>query len=168
MFTVGRITSRTPSEHPSISADRLATLRAVAVQRTGAVLLTGPSGPGMTLAAEVLAGTIGRDLLRIHSSRVISAIVGETGKNLDRLFATGAASGAVLFFDEADALFGKRSDVKDSHDRYANVEVSYLLQKLESYRGLVVLASTMRQNIDPAFLRRLRHVVDLPWPPKRS
>jgi len=130
------------------------------------VLLTGPSGTGKTLAAESLAGTMGRDLMRVDLGRVVSRYIGETEKNLSRVFATAAASVAVLFFDEADALFGKRSDVKDSHDRYANVEVGYLLQKIESYRGLVVLASNARQNIDPAFLRRLRYVVALPWPPK--
>ena len=84
------------------------------------------------------------------------------------MFAEAEAGGAVLFFDEADALFGKRSEVKDSHDRYASIEVSYLLQKIESHRGLVILASNARHNIDPAFLRRLRYVVDLPWPPKRA
>ncbi len=168
MFKVSRIAPRTRLEDLRFSSDRLETLRAVAAQRTGAVLLTGPSGSGKTQAAEGLASTIGSDLLRVDIGRVVSRFVGETEKNLDRLFATAAASGAVLFFDEADALFGKRSDVEDSHDRFANVEVSYLLQKLESYKGLVILACTMRQNIDPAFLQRLRHVVELPWPLKRD
>jgi SpoVK/Ycf46/Vps4 family AAA+-type ATPase len=168
MFRVSRIAPRARLEDLALPADRLAQLRFVAAQRMGAVLLTGPSGTGKTLAAEGLAGTIGRDLMRVDLGRVVSRFIGETEKNLDRLFATAAASGAVLFFDEADALFGKRSDVKDSHDRYANVEVGYLLQKIESYRGLVILASNARHNIDPAFVRRLRYVVDLPWQPKRT
>jgi SpoVK/Ycf46/Vps4 family AAA+-type ATPase len=168
MFKVNKIASRARLEDLALPADRLAQLRAVAAQRTGAVLLTGHSGTGKTLAAEVLAGTIGRDLMRVDLGRVVSRYIGETEKNLDRLFAMAAASGAVLFFDEADALFGKRSDVKDSNDRYANVEIGYLLKKMESYRGLVIVAASMRQNIDPVFVRRLRHVIDLPWPPKRS
>jgi len=166
MFTLSRNGSHTRLEDLALPAGPLAMLRVVAAQRIGAVLLTGPAGTGKTLAAESLAGTMGRDLVRVDLGRVISRYIGETEKNLSRLFATAEARGAVLFFDEADALFGKRSDVKDSHDRYANVEVSYLLQEIESYRGLVVLASNARQNIDPAFLRRLRYVVDLPGPPK--
>ena len=168
MFKVTRIASLARLEDLALPADRVALLRVVAAQRTGAVLLTGPSGTGKTLAAEVLAATIGRDLMRVDLGRVVSRFVGETEKNLDRLFTTAAASGAVLFFDEADALFGKRSEVKDSHDRYANVEVAYLLQKMESFRGLVILASNQRQNLDPAFLRRLRYVVDVPWHPKHT
>ena len=168
MFKVTRIASLARLEDLALPADRVALLRVVAAQRTGAVLLTGPSGTGKTLAAEVLAATIGRDLMRVDLGRVVSRFVGETEKNLDRLFTTAAASGAVLFFDEADALFGKRSEVKDNHDRYANVEVAYLLQKMESFRGLVILASNQRQNLDPAFLRRLRYVVDVPWHPKHT
>lgn len=168
MFRISRNASRARLEDLALPADRLAKLHAVAAQRTGAMLLTGPPGSGKTLTAEALAGTIGRDLMQVDLGRVVSRFIGETEKNLDRLFATAVASGAVLFFDEADALFGKRSDVKDSHDRYANVEVAYLLQKMESHQGVVILASNMRQNIDPAFVRRLHHVVDLPWPPKRG
>jgi SpoVK/Ycf46/Vps4 family AAA+-type ATPase len=166
MFSVTRIASRARLEDLALPAGGLAQLRIVAAQRTGAVLLTGPSGTGKTLAAEGLAGTIGRDLMRVDLGRLVSRYIGETEKNLDRIFATADASGAVLLFDEADALFGKRSEVKNSHDRYANIEVSYLLQKIERHKGLVVLASNTRQNIDPAFLRRLRYVVDIPWPPK--
>jgi len=168
MFKVNKIASRVPLEDLALPANRLAQLKAFAAQRTGAMLLTGPSGTGKTLAAEVVAGTIGRDLMRVDVSRVVSRYIGETEKNLDRVFAMAAASGGVLFFDEADALFGKRSNVKTSNDRYADIEVGYLLQKIESYRGLVILAAGMRQDIDPAVVRRLRHVVDLPWPPKHG
>lgn len=168
MDTLSTIASRTRLEDLALPADRLAPLRSLVAQRAGALLLTGPAGADKTRVAESLAGTLGRGLLRVDLARVVSRYIGETEKNLDRLFATAAATGAVLFFDEADALLGKRSDVKDSHDRYANVEVNYLLQKIESHRGLVVLASNLPQNIDPAFLRRLRYVIDLPWPPKRG
>jgi len=168
MFKVSRIASHARLEDLALPPDRVALLRVAAAQRTGTVLLAGPSGTGKTLAAEALAGALRRDLMRVDLSRVVSRYIGETEKNLSRVFAEAEASNAVLFFDEADALFGKRSEVKDSHDRYANIEISYLLQKLERHRGLVLLASNARHNIDPAFLRRLRYVVDLPWPPKRA
>lgn len=129
-----------------------------------AVLLAGPSGTGKTLAAEVLAGTLALDLWRIDLSGVVSKWIGETEKNLRRVFDAAEAGGAVLFFDEADALFGKRTEVKDAHDRYANVEIAYLLQRMESYRGLSILATNLRANVDQAFLRRLRFVIDLPFP----
>ena len=168
MFKVSRIASHARLEDLALPPDRVALLRVAAAQRTGTVLLAGPSGTGKTLAAEALAGALGRDLMRVDLSRVVSRYIGETEKNLTRVFAEAEASNAVLFFDEADALFGKRSEVKDSHDRYANIEVGYLLQKIESHRGLIILASNARHHIDPAFLRRLRYVVDLPWPPKRA
>jgi SpoVK/Ycf46/Vps4 family AAA+-type ATPase len=129
-----------------------------------AVLLAGPSGTGKTLAAEVLAGTLALDLWRIDLSGVVSKWIGETEKNLRRAFDAAEAGGAVLFFDEADALFGKRTEVRDAHDRYANVEIAYLLQRMESYRGLSILATNLRANVDQAFLRRLRFVIDLPFP----
>jgi SpoVK/Ycf46/Vps4 family AAA+-type ATPase len=129
-----------------------------------AVLLAGPSGTGKTLAAEVLAGALGLDLFRIDLAGVVSKWIGETEKNLARVFDAAAAGGAVLFFDEADALFGKRSEVNDSHDRYANVEVAYLLQRMEAHRGVSILATNLRANLDHAFLRRLRFAVDLPFP----
>jgi hypothetical protein len=129
-----------------------------------AVLLAGPSGTGKTLAAEVLAGTLELDLWRIDLSGVVSKWIGETEKNLRRVFDAAEAGGAVLFFDEADALFGKRTEVKDAHDRYANVEIAYLLQRMEAYRGLSILATNLRANLDQAFLRRLRYVVDFPFP----
>jgi hypothetical protein len=127
-------------------------------------LFAGPSGTGKTMAAEVLAAELDVDLYRVDLAGVVSKYIGETEKNLRRVFDAAEESGAVLFFDEADALFGKRSEVKDSHDRYANVEVSYLLQRMESYRGLAILASNLKGSIDPAFLRRIRYVVNFPVP----
>jgi len=127
-------------------------------------LFAGPSGTGKTLAAEVLAGALALDLYRIDLSQVVSKYIGETEKNLRRIFEAAGDSGAVLLFDEADALFGRRSEVRDSHDRYANVEISYLLQAMESYRGLAVLTTNMRSALDQAFLRRLRFVVTFPFP----
>ena len=116
------------------------------------------------MAAQVLAGDLGQEIFRLDLATVVSKYIGETEKNLDRIFAAADGSNAILFFDEADALFGKRSDVQDAHDRYANLEVAYLLQRMESYAGAVVLATNYRQNIDEAFLRRLDFVVDFPFP----
>jgi hypothetical protein len=127
-------------------------------------LFSGPSGTGKTLAAEVLANELRLDLYRIDLSSVVSKYIGETEKNLRRVFDAAEDGGAILLFDEADALFGKRSEVKDSHDRYANVEVSYLLQRMEAYRGLAILTSNMKSALDPAFLRRIRFVVSFPFP----
>jgi SpoVK/Ycf46/Vps4 family AAA+-type ATPase len=129
-----------------------------------AVLFVGPSGTGKTMAAEVLAASLRLDLFRVDLSQVVSKYIGETEKNLRRIFEAAEASGAILLFDEADALFGKRSEVKDSHDRYANLEISYLLQRMEAYRGLAVLTTNLKNALDPAFLRRLRFVVDFPFP----
>jgi len=162
MPKVNRIASRL--EDLVLPADRVAQLRGIAEERVGTVILTVPSGTNTTHAADALARMMGCNLMSVELGRVVSPYIGETEKNLDRVFATAAESGAALFFDEADALFGKRSNVKDAHDRYANVEVSYLLQKTEAYGGIVILASGGRENIDSAFLRRLRRVVDLPWP----
>lgn len=128
------------------------------------VLFFGESGTGKTLACEVLARELGLDLYRIDLSTVVSKYIGETEKNLRRVFDAAEDSGAVLLFDEADALFGKRSEVKDSHDRYANIEVGYLLQRMEAYRGLAVLTTNQRAALDPAFLRRLRFVLQFPFP----
>ena len=128
------------------------------------VLFAGESGTGKTMAAEVLAHDLRLDLYRIDLSAVVSKYIGETEKNLRRLFDAAEHGGAILFFDEADALFGKRSEVKDSHDRYANIEISYLLQRMESYRGLAILATNMKGALDPAFLRRLRFVINFPFP----
>lgn len=129
-----------------------------------AALFAGPPGTGKTLAAEVIANELRLDLYRIDLSAVVSKYIGETEKHLRQLFDAAEASGAVLLFDEADALFGKRSEVKDSHDRYANIEVGYLLQRLETYRGLAILTTNMKHALDPAFLRRIRFVVQFPFP----
>lgn len=127
-------------------------------------LFSGPSGTGKTLAAEVLANELRLDLYRIDLSQVVSKYIGETEKNLRRVFDSAEEGGALLLFDEADALFGKRSEVKDSHDRYANIEISYLLQRMEAYRGLAILTTNMKNALDPAFLRRLRFIVQFPFP----
>jgi hypothetical protein len=128
------------------------------------VLFAGDSGCGKTMAAEVIANELRLDLYRIDLSAVVNKYIGETEKNLRRLFDAAEEGGSILFFDEADALFGKRSEVKDSHDRYANIEINYLLQRLESYRGLAILATNMKSALDTAFLRRLRFVVNFPFP----
>ena len=129
-----------------------------------AALFAGASGTGKTLAAEVVAGELGLDLVVIDLSQVVSKYIGDTEKNLARVFDAAEDSGAVLLFDEADALFGKRTEVRDSHDRYANLEVGYLLQRVESFRGLALLTTNARNALDPAFLRRLRVVVSFPYP----
>jgi len=131
-------------------------------------LFCGESGTGKTLAAQVLAHELSLDLYRVDLSSVVSKYIGETEKNLKRVFDAAEDSGAVLLFDEADALFGKRSDVKDSHDRYANIEVSYLLQRMEWYRGLAILTTNLRTALDRSFLRRLRFVVQFAFPDARQ
>lgn len=127
-------------------------------------LFSGPSGTGKTMAAEILAHKLKLDLYKIDLSCVVSKYIGETEKNLDRIFREAKASNAILFFDEADALFGKRSEVRDAHDRYANIEVAYLLQKMEEYDGIVILATNLRKNMDEAFARRMHHTVEFPFP----
>ncbi|MGW4232163.1 ATP-binding protein [Streptomyces sp. NPDC004980] len=127
-------------------------------------LFAGGSGTGKTLAAEVMAKELGLDLFVIDLSQVVSKYIGETEKNLRKVFDAAEQGGALLLFDEADALFGKRSEVKDSHDRYANLEVSYLLMRMEAYRGLAILTTNMKQALDTAFMRRIRFVVDFPFP----
>ena len=127
-------------------------------------LFSGESGTGKTMAAEVIANALRLDLYRIDLSAVVSKYIGETEKNLRRLFDAAENSGAILFFDEADALFGKRSEVRDSHDRYANIEINYLLQRIEAYRGLAILATNMKSALDSAFMRRLRFSVVFPFP----
>jgi hypothetical protein len=127
-------------------------------------MFAGPSGTGKTMAAEVLANDLRLDLYRIDLSQVVSKYIGETEKNLRRVFDAAESGAAILLFDEADALFGKRSEVKDSHDRYANIEVSYLLQRMEAYRGLAILTTNRKTALDQAFLRRIRFVVEFPFP----
>ncbi len=114
------------------------------------------------MAAQAVAGELGVNLLIVDLGATVSKFIGETAKTLTRIFAQAEAAGAVLFFDEADALFAKRTDVRDSHDRYANADTNHLLQLLESYGGVVILASNKRANLDPAFLRRMRHVIEFP------
>jgi len=128
------------------------------------VLFCGPPGTGKTMAAEVIARELELDLYRIDLSQVVSKYIGETEKNLNRIFSAAADSNGILLFDEADALFGKRSDVRDSHDRYANIEIAYLLQKMEEYEGVGILATNLRQNLDDAFVRRLQFIVEFPFP----
>jgi ATPase family associated with various cellular activities (AAA) len=128
------------------------------------VLFAGASGTGKTMAAEVLANELHLDLYRIDLACVVSKYIGETEKNLRRVFDAAETGAAILLFDEADALFGKRSEVKDSHDRYANIEVSYLLQRMEAYRGLAILTTNLKSALDSAFLRRLRFVIEFPFP----
>jgi AAA+ superfamily predicted ATPase len=127
-------------------------------------LFSGPSGTGKTMAAGILAHSLGLDMYKIDLSGVVSKYIGETEKNLDRIFVEARTANAVLFFDEADALFGKRSEVKDAHDRYANIEISYLLQKMEEYDGVAILATNLSQNLDEAFTRRMQFVVEFPLP----
>jgi len=127
-------------------------------------LFSGPPGTGKTMAAEIIARELGLDLFKIDLSQVVSKYIGETEKNLDKTFAAAEHGNAILFFDEADALFGKRSEVRDSHDRYANVEISYLLQKMEEYEGISILATNLKQHLDEAFLRRLQGIVEFPFP----
>jgi hypothetical protein len=128
------------------------------------VLFCGPPGTGKTMAAEVIARELQLDLYRIDLSQIVSKYIGETEKNLNRIFNVAENSNGILFFDEADALFGKRSEVRDSHDRYANIEISYLLQKMEEYSGVSILATNLRQNLDDAFVRRLQFIVEFPFP----
>ena len=127
-------------------------------------LFAGPSGTGKTMAAEIIASDLGLELYKVDLSSLVSKYIGETEKNLDRIFDAAREANAILFFDEADAIFGKRSEVKDAHDRYANIEVGYLLQKMEAYDGVVILATNLRKNLDDAFIRRLHAAVDFPFP----
>lgn len=129
-----------------------------------AALFSGSSGTGKTMAAEVIANALKLDLYRIDLSQIVNKYIGETEKNLNKIFTAAENANAILFFDEADALFGKRSEIKDSHDRYANLEISYLLQKMEQFEGITILATNLRQNLDDAFLRRLTFTVHFPFP----
>lgn len=132
------------------------------------VLFSGASGTGKTMSAEIIATESNLDLYKIDLSNVVSKYIGETEKNLNHIFTEAQTSNAILFFDEADALFGKRSDVKDAHDRYSNIETGYLLQKMEEYEGAVILATNLRNNLDDAFIRRLKYTIDYPFPEKED
>jgi SpoVK/Ycf46/Vps4 family AAA+-type ATPase len=135
------------------------------VRRRGVTaLFVGESGTGKRMAAGVLANDLQLDLYRIDLASIVSKFIGETEKNIDRIFAAAGESSLILFFDEADALFGNRSEVKDSHDRYANIELDYLLRQMEQYRGLAILATDHKSALDSAFLRRFRFVVKFPFP----
>jgi SpoVK/Ycf46/Vps4 family AAA+-type ATPase len=138
--------------------------RRLSLRRGLCALFRGPSGTGKTMAVEVIARALELDAYKIDLSTVVSKYIGETEKNLSRIFAEAEDSNAVLFFDEADALFGKRSEVKDAHDRYANIETGYLLQRIEEFEGLVILATNLRKNIDEAFFRRMSVAVEFPFP----
>lgn len=138
--------------------------RRVASGRGLKVLFTGASGTGKTMTAGVIAGDLGLDLYKIDLSSLVSKYIGETEKNLERIFRAAHSSNAILFFDEADSLFGKRSEVKDAHDRYANIEISYLLQRMEEFEGIVILASNLSKNIDEAFSRRMHYIIEFPLP----
>ena len=131
------------------------------------VLFSGTSGTGKTMSAEIIAGELKLDLFKIDLSSVVSKYVGETERNLSRIFREAETSNSILFFDEADALFGKRSEVKDAHDRYANIEINYLLQKLDEYEGIIILATNLKNNLDSAFTRRLNYAVEFPFPDER-
>ncbi|MCY4365527.1 MAG: ATP-binding protein [Chloroflexi bacterium] len=128
------------------------------------LLFVGSSGTGKTMAAELIACSLDLDLHRIDLSNIVSKYVGETEKNLEAIFRRAQEANRILLFDEADALFGKRAEIRDSHDRYANLEVSYLLQKMEEYQGIAILNTNLRNNLDDAFLRRLHFVVEFPFP----
>ena len=138
--------------------------RKLAMGKGLCVLFAGPSGTGKTMSADIISGELGLELYKIDLSTVVSKYIGETEKNLSRIFDEAETSNAILFFDEADALFGKRSEVKDSHDRYANIETGYLLQRMEEHEGIVILASNFRKNMDEAFVRRLHFTVEFPFP----
>ncbi len=131
------------------------------------ILFSGPSGTGKTMAAGIIAHDLKLELYKIDLSTVVSKYIGETEKNLSRIFNEAETSNAILFFDEADALFGKRSEITNAHDRYANIETSYLLQKMEEYEGITILASNLRQNLDQAFLRRMQFIIEFPFPDKK-
>jgi SpoVK/Ycf46/Vps4 family AAA+-type ATPase len=138
--------------------------RKMPLGRGVAALFAGPSGTGKTMAAAIIGRELGLDVYRIDLSRVVNKYIGETEKNLGRVFDAAEQANVVLFFDEAEALFGKRSEVKDAHDRHANIEIGYLLQRMEAYPGTTILATNLRHHLDEAFLRRLQVVVEFPMP----
>ncbi len=125
------------------------------------VILSGPSSTGKTLATSLIAKDLGLDVNRVDLSTVVSKFIGETEKNLDKVFATAEENKSILFFDEADSLFSRRGEVNDSHDKFANLEVAYLLGKIEEYEGIVVLAINHKKNLDPAFIRRVTDIIEI-------
>lgn len=151
-------------EHRHLVYDTWGFDRKLAMGKGVIALFAGQSGTGKTMAADVIAGQLGLDLYKIDLSGVVSKYIGETEKNIGAIFKDAEQSNAILFFDEADALFGKRSEVKDAHDRYANIETAYLLQRMEEYSGAVVLSTNLKMNLDEAFLRRMHFVIDFPMP----
>ena len=151
-------------EHRHLVYDVWGFDRKLAMGKGTIALFAGQSGTGKTMAADVIAGQLGLDLYKIDLSGVVSKYIGETEKNIGAIFKDAEQSNAILFFDEADALFGKRSEVKDAHDRYANIETAYLLQRMEEYSGAVVLSTNLKMNLDEAFLRRMHFVIDFPMP----
>ena len=132
------------------------------------ILFTGESGTGKTMAAQIIANELEMEIYKIDLSLLVSKYIGETEKNINRIFHEAQTSNAMIFFDEADAIFGKRTEIKDAHDRYANVEVSYLLQKLEEHDEIVILASNLKHNIDDAFIRRMHFIVEFPFPNEKE
>ncbi|MFN0148889.1 MAG: ATP-binding protein [Dehalococcoidia bacterium] len=142
--------------------------RRLSLGKGTAALFSGPPGTGKTMAAEIVAAELKLDLCKIDLSSIVSKYIGETEKNLNQVFRAAERANAILFFDEADALFGKRSEVRDSHDRYANIEISYLLQKMEEYDGVAILATNLRQNLDESFIRRLAFTIHFPFPDEES
>jgi SpoVK/Ycf46/Vps4 family AAA+-type ATPase len=151
-------------EHHHVVYKRWGFDRKLALGKGLMALFAGEAGTGKTMAADIMAGALGLDLYKIDLSGVVSKYIGETEKNLNRIFNEAESSNAILFFDEADALFGKRSEVRDAHDRYANIETAYLLQKMEEYEGVVILATNLKMNLDEAFMRRMHFVVEFPLP----
>lgn len=152
-----------PPEQDRILREIASALRSGPSRTAGLrALFADDDGTGKTMAAEVIANELHLDLYRIDLSAVVSKYIGETEKNLRKIFDTAEQSGAMLLFDEADALFGKRSEVKDSHDRYANIDINYLLQRIESYRGLAILATNRKNQLDQAFIRRMRYIIEFP------
>ncbi len=152
------------AKHQHIVYGRWGFARKLALGKGLNVLFSGPPGTGKTMAADVIANELYLDLYKIDLSQVVSKYIGETEKNLERIFTAAQTANAILFFDEADALFGKRSEVKDAHDRYANIEVGYLLQKMEEYEGVAILATNLRSHMDEAFVRRMHAIVEFPFP----
>ncbi len=151
-------------QHQPLVFDQWGFRRKLALGKGLSVLFAGPSGTGKTMAADIVAGELGLDLFKIDLASVVSKYVGETEKNLGRIFAEAETVDAILFFDEADALFGRRTEVRDAHDRYANIEVGYLLQRMEEHEGIVILATNFRRNMDEAFVRRLHFALEFPLP----